>query len=135
MSQYADITLRDGLMPILIALVLFLILLSPFELSPEQSRSLRKIMVTGVTTGVALGAAGAGAKVGAAGGLAIGAPAGPLVFVTVPAGFVVGGLMGAVTWALGERYYERLRGRQADPREDKAELRAAMQGTTARQAT
>jgi hypothetical protein len=35
---------------------------------------------------------------------------GLLIFMTVPAGFVVGGLLGAVTGALGERLYDYLRG-------------------------
>ena len=83
--------------------------LIPFELSDQKSRSLAKIILSGATTGAALGAAGAGAKIGAAGGFVIGAPAGPLVFITVPAGFVVGGLVGAATEALGERLYDRLR--------------------------
>jgi hypothetical protein len=56
---------------------------------------------------LALGAAGAGAKLGTASGFVIGIPAGPLVFITVPAGFVVGGLVGAVTEAFGERLYNR----------------------------
>lgn len=86
--------------------------LIPFELSDQQSRSLGKIILTGATTGAGLGAAGAGAKIGATGGFIIGAPAGPLVFITVPAGFVVGGLVGALTEALGERLYDRLRNRR-----------------------
>jgi hypothetical protein len=89
----------------------------PFELSAQQSRSLAKLMVAGSGAGLTLGAVAAGAKVGAAGGIAIGAPAGPLVFITAPAGFVVGGLVGAVTSAFGENIFNFL---SRSPRPKKA---------------
>ena len=80
--------------------------LIPFELSPQQSRSLAKLMTMGALGGAALG----GAKIGATGGFIVGAAGGPLVIVTTTAGFVLGGLVGAATGALGERLYGKLEG-------------------------
>lgn len=87
--------------------------LIPFESSSQKSSALSKLMIGGATTGSVLAATAAGAKVGAAGGLVIGAPTGPLVFITTPVGFVVGGLVGAMTGGLGERLYEKVRGKPA----------------------
>jgi hypothetical protein len=80
--------------------------LIPFELSEQRSRSLGKLMLGGATIGAAVG----GAKVGAAGGIILGATGGPLIFITVPAGFIVGGLVGAVTGTLGYKLSDFLRG-------------------------
>jgi hypothetical protein len=76
--------------------------LIPFEASAQRSISLGAIMVAG---------AGVGAKTGAAAGVVIGAPGGPVVIVTTAAGFVLGGVVGAVTAAVGENVYDRLRPR------------------------
>ncbi|SRR5579859_1984191 len=80
--------------------------LVPFEMSAQQSRSLSKLMAAGATLGTGLGAVAAGAKAGVVGGLVIGAGGGPLIFITTPAGFVLGGLLGAVTAKFGKKIYE-----------------------------
>jgi hypothetical protein len=85
--------------------------LIPFELSEQQSRSLSKLMTIGSLGGAALG----GAKLGAAGGFIVGAAGGPLVIVTTTAGFVVGGLVGAVTAGVGEKIYGAIGGGSSKP--------------------
>ena len=87
--------------------------LIPFESSDQRSRSLSSILVAGAGLGASFGAVAGGAKIGAGAGLVIGAPAGPLVILTTTGGFVVGGLVGAVTGALGTNIYDRLSGKQA----------------------
>jgi len=61
----------------------------PFESSDQESKSLGALMAAGATTGAGVGTA-----------VAVG-PHAPIMIVTVPAGFVIGGLVGAVTHALG----------------------------------
>lgn len=83
--------------------------LIPYEASEQRSRSAGKLMLSGAGLGAAVGAGAAGAKVGAATGIVIGTAGGPVVILTAAAGFVIGGLVGAVTGALGDNIYDRLR--------------------------
>ena len=84
--------------------------LIPFELSEQRSRSLGKLMSVGGIMGATLAGTATGAKVGVAGGLFIGAPTGPLIFVAAGAGLVVGGLVGAVTGAVGYKVADYISG-------------------------
>jgi hypothetical protein len=47
------------------------------------------------------------------GGLVIGAGGGPLIFITTPAGFILGSLLGAVTAKFGEKIYKGPKPKQA----------------------
>lgn len=69
----------------------------PFESSEQASQSLGSLMTKGATTGAGVGAL-----------VSVG-PHAPIVVITVPAGFVIGGLLGAVTHALGVSIDDRIR--------------------------
>lgn len=77
--------------------------LIPFEESPQKSESGTKLMVRGSGLGAIVGAGLGGAKIGATTGFVIGTASGPLVVLTTAGGFVVGGVVGAVTGVLGDK--------------------------------
>ena len=69
----------------------------PFESSEQGSQSLGSLMTKGATTGAGVGAL-----------VSVG-PHAPIIVITVPAGFVIGGLLGALTHALGVSIDDRVR--------------------------
>jgi len=83
----------------------------PFAMSPVSSKGLGGMMASGAALGAGLAGAATGAKVGVGTGIVVGTAGGPLVFIAVPAGFIVGGLVGAATGVMGERIAHRLRPR------------------------
>jgi hypothetical protein len=80
----------------------------PFAMSPLESKGLGGMMASGAALGAGLAGAATGAKVGVGTGIIVGTPGGPLVFIAVPAGFIVGGLVGAVTGVMAQRIASRL---------------------------
>jgi hypothetical protein len=87
--------------------------LIPFEESPQKSESGAKLMVRGAGLGAVVGAGIGGAKIGATTGFVIGTASGPLVVLTTGAGFVIGGVVGAVTGVLGDKAADFFRGKLA----------------------